>query len=68
MYSLEVSYKMKKGCTNHLPYPEGMCTKCILPGVTLGRQIYRHVDYASFMNIEEVNSFVKQWQKDLCQD
>ena len=66
MPPLEVSYKMKKGCTNHLPYPEGMCTKCIPPGVSLGRQIYRHVDYVSFMNIEEVNSFVKQWQKDLC--
>lgn len=66
MPPLEVSYKMKKNCSFHPPYPQGMCVKCIPPGVSLGRQRYRHVDYVSFMNIEEVNNFVMSWNKDLC--
>jgi len=63
---LEKSYVMKKNCPNHAPYPEGLCVKCMPPGVVLGRQRYRHVDYVSFMNFEEVNMFVQQWQKDNC--
>lgn len=66
MPPLELSYKMKKGCTFHPPFPLGMCVKCLPPSVVLGRQPYRHVDFVSFMNIEEVNSFVSCWQRDMC--
>lgn len=63
---LEQSYKFNRNCNKHAPYPEGLCGKCIPPGVTLGSQHYRHVDYVSFMNFEEINLFVQQWQKDHC--
>ena len=64
---LEKNFKFNNKCKNHEPYPKGMCTKCLPPGVILGRQPYRHVDYVSFMNFEEISSFVQQWQKDYCQ-
>jgi nuclear protein localization family protein 4 len=63
---LEHSYKFNRNCNKHAPYPEGLCGKCIPPAVTLGSQPYRHVDYVSFMNFEEINLFVQQWQKDHC--
>lgn len=63
---LENNYKFNRNCKNHAPYPEGMCVKCLPPGVSLGSQPYRHVDYVSFMNQEEINSFIQQWQKDHC--
>ena len=66
MPPLEVSYKMKPNCNLHAPYPKGMCVKCLPPGVVLGRQSYRHVDYVSFMNIEELNQFDQSWKKDSC--
>ena len=31
------------------------------PNVILNRQIYRHVDYVSFMNQEEINLFLQPW-------
>jgi nuclear protein localization family protein 4 len=63
---LEHSYKFNRNCNKHAPYPEGLCGKCIPPAVSLGSQHYRHVDYVSFMNFEEINLFVQQWQKDHC--
>lgn len=56
-----LSYKMKKNCPNHPPYPEGVCNKCMPPNIFLNRQIYRHVDYVEFMNPEELNDFIKPW-------
>lgn len=62
----EVVYKLKPNCLNHAPYPEGLCSKCLPPNVNLTRQVYRHVDYVSFMNMEELNEFVNIWMKGYC--
>jgi nuclear protein localization family protein 4 len=56
-----LSYKMKKNCPNHPPFPEGVCNKCMPPNIFLNRQVYRHVDYVEFMNPEEINEFIKPW-------
>ena len=34
------SYKVKKYCPNHPPYPRGLCTACSPKPCTLGRQVY----------------------------
>ena len=57
----QIEYKMKPNCPNHPPYPEGVCNKCMPPNVILNRQVYRHVDYVSFMNAEEIEEFLKSW-------
>ena len=59
----QFSYKVNYKCPNHKPFPEGMCNKCLPPAVVLKRQIYRHVDYVSFMNFIEMSSFVNYWQQ-----
>ena len=43
-----------------------MCNKCVPPAVVLTRQIFRHVDYVSFMNEKELAKFVGYWQKNGC--
>ena len=63
---LELDYKFTNNCRYHAPYPEGMCSKCMPPGIVLSRQNYRHVDYVSFMNYEEIKLFLSVWQKDHC--
>ena len=40
-----------------------MCNKCLPPAVILGRQLFRHVDYVSFLNYREIASFVGAWQQ-----
>jgi len=62
----ELVYKLKPNCPNHPPYPNGLCNKCLPPNVILARQPYRHIDYVSFMNQEEVNLFVYEWLKHYC--
>ncbi|EHB08021.1 Nuclear protein localization protein 4-like protein [Heterocephalus glaber] len=39
-----ISCKIKSGCEGHLPWPNGICTKCQPSAVTLNRQKYRHMD------------------------
>jgi nuclear protein localization family protein 4 len=60
---MQFSYKMKYDCVSHKPFPLGMCNKCIPPSVVLNRQTYRHVDYVSIMNFQEMSGFVGYWQK-----
>lgn len=62
----ELVFKMNPNCSYHAPYPEGMCNKCMPPNAQLKRQVYRHVDYVSFMNQEELNIFVGIWLKGYC--
>ncbi len=62
----ELQFKMKPNCPNHPPYPGGLCNKCLPPNAILCRQPYRHVDYVSFMNQEEINLFVNEWLKHFC--
>lgn len=40
-----------------------MCNKCLPPAVVLKRQTYRHLDYVSFMNVREMQSFIGHWQR-----
>ena len=57
----QLSYKKKKNCPNH---PSEMCcNKCMPPNAILNRQTYRHVDYVSFMNREELDQFIQPWSK-----
>jgi nuclear protein localization family protein 4 len=57
----QLSYKKKKNCPNHPP--EMCCNKCMPPNAILNRQTYRHVDYVSFMNKEELDQFLQPWMK-----
>ena len=57
----QLSYLKKKFCPNH---PQEMCcNKCMPPNAILNRQTYRHVDYVSFMNKEELDQFLNPWIK-----
>ena len=57
----QLSYTKKKNCPNHPP--EMCCNKCMPPNAILNRQTYRHVDYVSFMNKEELDQFLNPWIK-----
>ena len=58
----QLSYTKKKNCPNHPA--EMCCNKCMPPNAILNRQIYRHVDYVSFLNKEELDLFLKPWIND----
>ena len=47
----DLSFKLKPGCTEHPPWPNGICSKCSPGVVTLKRQEYRHVDLVQFQVI-----------------
>ena len=57
----QISYLKKKNCPNHPP--EQICNECMPPNAILNRQIYRHVDYVSFLNKEEIELFLQPWIK-----
>ena len=42
----DLSCKIKAGCTDHLPWPAAICTKCQPSAITLARQVilelFRH--------------------------
>lgn len=61
LVDLAVEFKIKLNCKNHEPYPKGMCSQCIPPSINVKRQEYRHVDYAEFMNFQEISRFIKNW-------
>lgn len=61
LVDLAVEFKIKPNCKNHEPYPKGMCSQCIPPSINVRRQEYRHVDYAEFMNFQEISRFIKNW-------
>ena len=61
----QIIYKKKKNCNNHPP--EHICNECMPPNVILNRQVYRHVDYVSFMNKEEIELFLQPWIKEFFQ-
>lgn len=44
-----------------------MCSKCVPPLIKMKRQVYRHVDYAQFMNFKETQNFIQFWLKNLNQ-
>lgn len=57
-----ISCRIKQGCTDHLPWPKGICTKCQPTAVTLNRQQYRHVDNIVFENTLIVEQFLNYWR------
>lgn len=59
----EMNYKLKPFCPKHKPWPRGLCNECQPPPCTLGRQKYRHLDYAEFMNVSAFNNFASLWQQ-----
>ncbi|XP_029656373.2 nuclear protein localization protein 4 homolog, partial [Octopus sinensis] len=58
----DITCKIKDGCTEHPPWPHGICTKCQPNAVTLNRQIYRHVDNIMFENPKIAERFLNYWR------
>ncbi|XP_037093892.1 nuclear protein localization protein 4 homolog [Pollicipes pollicipes] len=58
----DLSCKIKPGCTDHPPWPKGICSKCQPSAVTLNRQTYRHVDNVMFENPALVERFLNYWR------
>lgn len=59
----DTSCRIKPGCTEHPPWPGGICTKCQPSAITLKRQVYRHVDNILFENPFIVEPFLNYWRK-----
>ncbi|RWS11677.1 Nuclear protein localization protein 4-like protein [Dinothrombium tinctorium] len=57
-----ISCTIKPGCKEHLPWPNGICTKCQPNAITLNRQVYRHVDNVEFENASIVERFLNYWR------
>jgi nuclear protein localization protein 4 homolog len=57
----QVRYALKQDCSRHKPWPGGLCTDCQPPTVKAKLQEYRHVDFITFMNDAEAQSFVSLW-------
>ncbi|KAA0187276.1 hypothetical protein HAZT_HAZT001750 [Hyalella azteca] len=53
---------IKPGCTEHPPWPQGICSKCQPSAVTLTRQTFRHVDAVIFENRSIVENFLTYWR------
>ena len=62
-----INCQIKNGCTSHLPWPQGICTRCQPPALTLNTQPYRHVDNVMFENANIMNDFLNFWRKTGCQ-
>ncbi|XP_026729175.1 nuclear protein localization protein 4 homolog isoform X2 [Trichoplusia ni] len=58
----ELSCKIKPGCSEHPPWPRGICSKCQPGAVTLNRQPYRHVDNVLFEHPAIVERFLAYWR------
>lgn len=59
--NFEVSYKKKPYCSKH--NDKGSCIQCLPPALHCKRQEYRHVDYVSFLNMNEVQEFEQNWKQ-----
>ena len=63
LHELEnISCKIKE-CSNHSPWPTGICTKCQPKSITLKRQPYRHVDNIMFEHPSIVDNFINAWRQ-----
>ncbi|VEL22897.1 unnamed protein product [Protopolystoma xenopodis] len=62
--SLEhVNCRVRIGCHEHPPWPDGICTKCQPSPITLDRQTYRHIDYVQFENGQLMEDFLDYWRQ-----
>jgi len=55
----QISYKLKPNCPKHRPWPDGLCSDCAPQPVEAKLQEYRHVDYISIMNMDEMGNLIK---------
>ncbi|KAJ0177513.1 hypothetical protein K1T71_007522 [Dendrolimus kikuchii] len=58
----ELSCKIKPGCSEHPPWPRGICSKCQPGAVTLNRQPYRHTDNVLVEHPALVDRFLGYWR------
>lgn len=58
-----LSCRVRPGCREHPPWPDGICTKCQPGPVTLEIQPYRHVDYVQFENGQIMETFLDFWRQ-----
>eukprot|EP00123_Amoebidium_parasiticum_P015483 comp22996_c0_seq1/m.36618 comp22996_c0_seq1/g.36618 ORF comp22996_c0_seq1/g.36618 comp22996_c0_seq1/m.36618 type:complete len:609 (-) comp22996_c0_seq1:20-1846(-) len=59
----DLQCRIRPGCTEHLAWPQGICTKCQPGAITLARQAYRHVDYVEFECPSIVDGFLAFWRR-----
>jgi nuclear protein localization family protein 4 len=52
------SFKMKPNCTKHLPWPKGLCSECAPTPLESKPQEYRHVDFISVANRDEMGGLI----------
>nr|CAG4634776.1 EOG090X05T8 [Alona affinis] len=57
-----ISCRIKGGCSGHLPWPKGVCSKCQPKAITLNSQVYRHVDNIVVENPNLVERFLHYWR------
>lgn len=55
--------KIKPGCTDHLPWPKGICNKCQPSSIYLNRQTFRHIDNVMFENGQIIEQFLNYWRR-----
>ncbi|KAF7233552.1 hypothetical protein EG68_10514 [Paragonimus skrjabini miyazakii] len=58
-----LSCRVRSGCHDHSPWPDGICTKCQPSPITLEIQSYRHVDYVQIENGQLMEMFLDFWRQ-----
>ena len=59
----DIDCKIKPGCIKHPPWPEGICSTCQPPAVTLNQQEYRHCDFVEFETAGIVEKLIGYWRE-----
>ncbi|KAF4525902.1 hypothetical protein B566_EDAN013152 [Ephemera danica] len=58
----DLNCRVRPGCKDHPPWPQGICSKCQPSAITLNRQSYRHIDNVMFENASLVERFLNYWR------
>ncbi|XP_063618820.1 nuclear protein localization protein 4 homolog [Cydia splendana] len=58
----EPNLTIKPGCTEHPPWPRGICSKCAPGALTLNRQPFRFVDNVLVESAAVVERFLGYWR------
>jgi nuclear protein localization family protein 4 len=59
---LQVPQFVLRSCTNHEPYPKGICSKCQPSAITLTPQSFRMTDHVELLH-DQVNEFIAYWRE-----